>query len=78
MTNRPRVGVVHTTAMMIATSEAHREVTARDASPALPFFLRGLLPPGSSVVASAETDSGVAAGWRVLTAQASLRIWMML
>ncbi len=37
--NRPRVGTVQIAAMMMATTEAHGEVTARDALPAA--LLRG-------------------------------------
>ncbi len=64
--------------MTIARSEAHGEVMARAASPAGVFFRR--LRGSASVVRSmsVETFSGIAIGSRVLTAQASLRIWTML
>ena len=73
------VGTVHSTAMMIAAREAHGEEIARAASPAADLP-RPLLLTGASVVCSISEEifSGIAMGSRVLTGQASLRIWMML
>ena len=73
------VGMVQSTAMTIAAAEAQGEEIARAASPARDLRRRlGEAVFETVAVASSLTDSGVAAGWRVLMAQASLRIWMML
>jgi hypothetical protein len=64
--------------MTMAAKDAQRDEIARAASPAADF--RGRFLTGASVVCSISEEifSGIAMGSRVLTGQASLRIWTML
>ena len=60
----------------MAATDAQGEEIERAASPASDFFLRRGLAVVFSM--SGEIFSGMATGSRVLMAQASFRIWMML